>query len=118
MTASPLKDEGVSDTEIRLQPCLAASIAGVSASEERDPVSQIAIVFCFPGFDWPSAPSAAPACTANGTTVASRDMIRIKFLAFRQQLVLMGSFPRKSLFKGQLFPIPARREWDMRTIFT
>src|SRR5437762_14251512 len=36
--------------EIRLQPCLVVSIAGVSGSEERNPVSQTAIAFWVLGF--------------------------------------------------------------------
>src|SRR6516162_2611086 len=100
MTASPLKDEGVSGAEIWLQPRLLVSIAGVSASAERAPVSQTAIALCALGFESESAPSAAPACHPNGITVASNKMIRIRFFAFGKHRVFMESFFRKEFFRA------------------
>src|SRR5437899_11956181 len=95
MTASPLKDEGISGAKIRLQSCLVVSIAGVSGSEERAPVSQTAIVFWVLGFDSSSVPTAAPACHPSGDTVASRKMIRHTISVFAKRWVFTKLFSRK-----------------------
>jgi hypothetical protein len=92
MTASPLNDEGVSGAEIRLQTFFELSIAGASGSEERNPVSQTAIVFWVPGFDSASAPTAAPTCHPSGGTVASRKMIRLTISVFGKRWVFTKSF--------------------------